>query len=126
MTVQMQKKRSRGLTIILVVLTSIYILGVLYSLLSFLTLQGYDSDIWQRNSLPFYTIVFLMAAVGIFGIWEWKKWGVYGLAGAWVLTGVLDLVFVPPTPVPYIYSFLAMLLVIAFFLLLLPAWQNME
>ncbi len=126
MTVQMQKKRSRGLTIILVVLTSIYILGVLYSLLSFLTLQGYDSDIWQRNSLPFYTIVFLTAAVGIFGIWEWKKWGVYGLAGAWVLTGVLDLVFVPPTPIPYIYSFLAVLLVIAFFLLLLPAWQNME
>jgi hypothetical protein len=126
MTVQIQKKRSRGLTIILVVFTSIYILGVFYSLLSFLNVQSYDSDIWQRNSLPFYFLVFLMAAIGIFGIWEWKKWGVYCLAGAWVLTGVLDLVFVPPTPIPYIYSFLAILLVIAFFLLLLPAWQNME
>ena len=126
MTVQIQKKRSRGLTIILVVLTSIYILGVFYSLLSFFTVQSHDSEIWQRSSLPFYAFVFLMAAIGIFSIWEWKKWGVYCLAGAWVLTGVLDLVFVPPTPIPYIYSFLAVLLVIAFFLLLLPAWQNME
>jgi hypothetical protein len=126
MTVRIQKKRSLGLTIILVVLTAIYILGVFYSLLSFLTVQSYDSDIWQRSSLPFYAFVFLMAAIGIFGIWEWKKWGVYSLAGAWILTGVLDLVFVPPTPIPYIYSFLAVLLVIAFFLLLLPAWQNME
>jgi hypothetical protein len=126
MNANIQTKRSRGLSIILVFFELVYALGTIYLLLSWFGIQFYDPNIWQHNSLPFYALVFLVSAISIFGIWKWKKWGVYGLTGSWVITGILNLVFVSPTPAPYSYTFVAVLLVITLFLLLLPAWQNME
>lgn len=62
----------------------------------------------------------------VIGILKGKRWGVYCLAGAWALTGVINLVFVPRAPLPFWNIYLAVLLVIAFFLFLLPVWQKME
>jgi len=121
-----QKKHSRGFASILALFTGIYILGAAFMLLAWSGLQGYNPYTWRRDSLPLYALVFLIGALSSLGIWKWKKWGVYGLAGTWILTGIINLVFVPPTPVPYKQIFLAILLVIAFFLLLLPSWQRLE
>jgi hypothetical protein len=126
MNANVQKKHTRGLSTILALFAFVYVPGFFYLLLSWFGIQSYDPLRWQYNSLPLYALVFLTGTVSLYGIWKWKKWGVYGLAGTWILTGVVNLVFVPPTPMPYRNTFLAVLLVIAFFLLLLPAWQNME
>jgi hypothetical protein len=122
----LQKRFNRGFYVILSVFTFTYAVGFFFLLLSWLGLQGFDPSRWQHNALPFYALVFLIGTISLFGIWKWKKWGVYGLAGAWVLTGILNLVFIPPTPIPYKQTFFAMLLVIAFFLLLLSDWQKLE
>lgn len=121
-----QRKFSSSLSIILGLFTFIYGIGVFYLFLSWIGVQSYDPGIWQHDSLPFYVLVFLIALIGLFGIWRGKKWGVYCLAGSWALIGVLNSVFIAPTPFPYRVSFLANLLVVTFFLLLLPAWKDMD
>lgn len=118
-----QSRYSRGLSIILVLFTLVYALGLVYLLLSWLGIQSFDPAIWQPDSLPIYMLVFLIGTVSLYGIWKGKKWGVYGLASTWVLTGLLNLVFALPTPNRY--TFLAFLLVIILFLLLRPAWRKM-
>jgi len=121
-----QKKYNRGFSIILAVFTFIYPMGTIFLFLTWLGVQSFDPLIWQPESLPFYVLVFLLGSISIYGLWKRKKWGVYGLAGTWMLTGIINLGFVPPTPMPYRNTFLALLLVIAFFLLLLPEWQRMD
>ena len=121
-----QKRYSLGFSIVLALFTFVYAVGVILMLLAWFGVQSLDPLTWQREALPFYALVFLIGAVSAYGIWKRKKWGVYGLAGAWALTGIVNLVFVPPAPMPYKYTFLAALLVIAFFLLLLPEWQRMD
>ena len=120
------RRYGRGFTSILALFTFIYVAGAILLILSWFGIQSFDPLTWQHNTLPFYALVYLIGAVCLGAIWKWRKWGVYGLAGTWILTGILNLVFVPPAPMPYKYTFLAVLLVIAFFLLLLPAWQNLE
>ena len=125
MNISVQKKYSRGFASILVLFTGVYTLGVAFMLLAWSGLQGYNPNTWRRDSLPLYALVCLSGALSSLGIWKWKKWGVYGLAGTWILTGIINLIFTPPAPVPYKQFFLASLLVIAFFLLL-PSWQKLE
>ena len=126
MNISLQKKYSRGFTSILAIFTGVYTLGAAFMLLSWSGLQGYNPYTWRRDSLPLYALVCLSGALSSLGIWKWKKWGVYGLAGTWILSGITNLVFAPFTPVPYQQFFPAILLVIAFFLLLLPDWQKLE
>jgi len=122
----LQKKYSQGFTSILAIFTGVYTLGAAFMLFAWSGLQGYDPHTWRRDALPFYVLVCLSGALSSLGIWKWKKWGVYGLAGTWILSGIINSVFAPPAPVPYKQFFLGILLVIAFFLLLLPDWQKME
>lgn len=119
-------KHGHGFYIILSLFTLIYPLGVFFLLFAWLNVQSYDLLLWQPNTLLLYALAFLIGCVSIYGIWRKKKWGVYSLAGTWVFTGILNLVFVPSSPTPYTYTFLAVLLVIAFFLLLLPEWSRMK
>lgn len=126
MSVDSQGKRSRGLTIMLVFFGLVYGIGTIYLFLSWIGVQSYDPGYWQHDAMPFYALVFALAATGAYGILAWKKWGTYCLTGAWILTGILNSIFVPPTPIPYRYSFLAFLMVLVFFLFMLPAWQDME
>jgi hypothetical protein len=120
------KRYNPGFYIILSLFTFIYAAGLVFTLLSWFGIQSFDPSIWQQDALPFYAPVFMIGIVSVYGVWKWKKWGVYGLAGTWLLSGITNLVFIPPAPTPYINTFLAVLFVIAFFLFLLPSWQNME
>jgi hypothetical protein len=119
-------KYGKGFSTLLIFLFVIYLIGFIFMLLAFLGVQSFDSSVWQRNALPFYALAFLIGTVGLFGIWKHRRWGVYTLAGAWIITGLVNLGFIAPGPIPYKATFLAILLVIAFFLLLLPEWQHLE
>jgi hypothetical protein len=121
-----QRKHDRGLSIILAIFTLVYPLGAVYLLLSWFGAQSFNPMLWQRNSLLIYALIFLIGTVSLYGIWKWKKWGVYSLAGTWVFTGAMNFVFAPTTLISVRHTFLAVLLVIAFFLFLRPAWRNME
>lgn len=122
----LQRKHSHGFYILLTLFTLIYSLGVIFLLLAWLGIQSYDLLLWQHDTLPLYVLVFSIGCVSIYGIWRQKKWGVYSLATTWVLTGIINLMFIPASPMPFKYTFLAVLLVIAFFLLLLPEWSRMK
>jgi hypothetical protein len=122
----MQRSYSRGFSVILALFSLVYTLGTAYMLFAWSGLQSFDPLNWPANSLPFFALVFLLGSLGALGIWKRKKWGVYALVGTWILSGVLRLVFTPSLPVPYKNSFLALLLIIAFFLLLLPEWKRLE
>ncbi len=121
-----QRKRSRGLSILLTVFALIYGVGAIYLFLSWTGVQSYDSGFWLHASLPFYVLVFLIALIGLYGIWRGRKWGVYCLAASWVLTGVLNSIFVAPRPIPYRASFLSTVMVVTFFLVLMPKWKDLE
>jgi len=122
----MQRSYSRGFSTILALFGLVYTLGAAFMLFAWSGLQSYDPLTWPSNSLPFFALVFLLGSLGALGGWKRKKWGVYALVGTWILSGVLRLVFLPSAPLPTKNSFLALLLIIAFFLLLLPEWQRLE
>ena len=126
MNSSMHKKYSRGLSIVLALFTLSYVLGLAFVLLAWLGVQSFDPLSWPRAALPGYAFVSLLGAAGTYGVWRRKKWGVYCLAATWALTGFVNLVFAPDRPNASIATFAAVLLVIAFFLLLLPAWPTME
>ena len=122
----MQRSYSRGFSTILALFGLVYTLSAAYMLFAWSGLQSYDPLTWPSNSLPFFALVFLLGSLGALGVWKRKKWGVYALVGTWVLSGLIRLIFTPSAPVTYQNSFLALLLIIAFFLLLLPEWQRLE
>ena len=121
-----QRKRNPGLSIILTIFAVTYVIGAIYLLLSWVGLQSYDLGFWRRESFAFYTLVFVLAETGVYGVWRWKKWGAYCLVGAWGLNEILNFLFIPPTPAPYQYSLLGILVVAIFFLFLSQSWQEME
>ena len=116
----LQRKPSLGFYIILSMFTFIYPLGAISSFLAWLNIRDDIRIMWQDVTLPLYVLVFLIGCVSIYGIWRQKKWGVYSLAGSWVLGDIITMVFLPYSPMLYNYAFLVVLLMIAFFLLLLP------
>lgn len=115
-----QAKRSIGLSIILAFFTLGYAASVVALPLMWMGVQSYDPQVFPPGSHLFYALTSLIGIASLYGIWKWKKWGVYGLAGTWVLTGIINMVFGSPG------SNLGFLLITGFFLLLLPAWQRME
>ena len=120
--------RSLGLTALLVLLTVTYLLGSVYLLLAWMGLQSYDPLIWQRGAMPFFALLFAFGGLSALTAMRWKKWGVYSLALTWVLTGAANLSFGIPEAQPQasISAFLAALVIIGFFLLLLPAWPSFD
>ncbi len=66
MNINLQKKRSSGLSIILAFFALAYVFGAIYLILSWAGIQSYDPGIWQHNSLPFYALVFLITAISIY------------------------------------------------------------
>lgn len=116
-----QRKHSFGLSILLVFFALVYVPGAIYLFLSWIGVQSHNPESWQHQTLPLYALVFVIAAIGVSGIWRWKKWGTYWLIGAWGLTQILNSLYVSSARWPSQYSFLPILFVIAFFLFLLPA-----
>jgi len=126
MRFQFEKNYSKLFNTILVFLALTYFLGALLLILGWFGLQSYDISAWQSNTLPAYVLLFISSLVGILGIMVGNKWGVYVLAGSWLVTGVVSLVSYEQSPISLRSFFFALLIVISFFLSLLPNWEKMK
>jgi hypothetical protein len=120
---QMLKNRV-GLSVILFVLLVGYGLGIITAVAGWSGTQYIDESMWIFESLPYYGLVFGLGFVSALAVARHKRWGVYGLVLAWVLTIGLNLLYVTPLPNAG-YKLVGVLLVLAFFMLLRPVWPEM-
>ena len=107
---KVQHQRGCGLTGFLII---VIVLGVGRSLLYFYMLkQDYERDIvWV---LPVLFILSLATLISGFGMWNWKRWGLYLYAGATlvsvavglILTGAIFVVFFEFIPIAILGSIL--------------------
>ena len=91
---QGDKERGGCLTVWLVVVTAF---NLFFGLISSLQLLSYVGDPRVTRVLPavvIYGLIGLEIALiaGLFGIWNWKRWGVYTVAGALTISAVLSLI----------------------------------
>ena len=126
MKFQFAKNYSKLFNAVLVFLALVYFLGTLFLILAWLGLQSYDMSVWQSNTLPAYALLFISSLAGILGILVGNKWGVYLLAGSWLITGFVTLMSFEQSPISIKNFFFAQLIAISFFLLLLPNWEKMR
>ena len=107
---KVQHQRGCGLTGFLII---VIVLGVGRSLLYFSMLkQDYERDlVWV---LPVLFILSLATLISGFGMWNWKRWGLYLYAGATlvsvaaglILTGSIAIVFFEFIPIAILGSIL--------------------
>ena len=107
---KVQHQRGCGLTGFLII---VIVLGVGRSLLYFYMLkQDYERDlVWV---LPVLFILSLATLISGFGMWNWKRWGLYLYAGATlvsvaaglILTGSIAVVFFEFIPIAILGSIL--------------------
>lgn len=103
----------------------VYLLGAIYAVLGWGGVQSVEPTLWPRAALPFYALVFLGGGASALAIGLWKKWGVYGLIVTWILTTILNGVFVgslalEPTTI------MALLLVVLFAYELPRVWRHLN
>ncbi len=91
-----ERKRGRGLSILLTLLGVVYPMGIACFLLAWADLQGLAGE-WSKEALPLYALACTLGTLGIFAIMQWKRVGVYGLAAAWLATAILNLIYAPPS-----------------------------
>jgi len=126
MTTATQIRFGRGFAGVLAILAFVYPLGFAYMILSWLGIQSYDPLLWPHDTLPIYSLVFLLGCAGLYWIWKRRKFGVYMLAGTWILTAVLNQMIRPSASTSYLSIILAFTLMIVFFLFLLPEWKHLD
>ena len=115
----------RGFVLVVLLLTLTYGIGMMTAVGGWLGHQNLDPDIWQPQSLPYFSFVFGLGFVSSLALLSGKRWGVYGLVTTWISTGLLNLILGPPFP-PYTLIVLGVILVVAFFVSLLPVWPELE
>ncbi|MGC8836964.1 MAG: hypothetical protein ACP5UM_00990 [Anaerolineae bacterium] len=78
----MKQERGRGCVflVLLWLMQVFFTLGAVLGVLVLLGLQ--EAPPMSRGELIFYTAYFIVGAVCAYAIYEWKRWGVYGLAAA--------------------------------------------
>jgi O-antigen ligase len=91
---QGEKERGGCLTAWLVVVTAF---NLFFGLISSLQLLSYVGDPRVTRVIPavvIYGLIGLEIALiaGLFGIWNWKRWGVYTVAGALAISAVFSLI----------------------------------
>lgn len=116
---------SWGLFLLLLAILLTYGLGTLTAVGSWFGHQNLDPTLWAQASLPYFAFVFGLGFCSTLALLKRKRWGVYGLVITWILTGVLNVNFGPPFP-NYTLTVAAAFLIIAFFMLLLPIWPELE
>ena len=89
-----EKERGGCLTVWLVVVTAF---NLFFGLISSLQLLSYVGDPRVTRVIPavvIYGLIGLEIALiaGLFGIWNWKRWGVYTVAGALAISAVFSLI----------------------------------
>ncbi len=93
------KERGGCLTLYLVVAFVGSLLGILgaisaNSAIATLTAQGVDVSQYQVYPswyLPASIVPVLITIVGVFGVWTWKKWGVYAIIASFVISTILSI-----------------------------------
>ncbi len=86
--------------------------------------QYLDENLWVLESLPYVALLSGCGFVCTIAVTRQKRWEVYGLIVTWILTSILNLVFVPPLQ-PVLPILVAFSLILAFFMFLKPAWPQM-
>ncbi len=86
-------------------------------------LELYSDPRVQAVISPFYVIalgvLLLMVSVGLFAIWNWKRWGVY-----LVVVAIIFSIFVQVGPVNPVRSYLAPIVQLAIlYFLISPRWH---
>ncbi len=119
-------KFGRGFAVVLSILAFVYPVGFAYMILSWMGLQSYDPLLWPQGTFPAYALVFLLGCAGLYWIWKRRKFGVYILTGTWFLTAILNQTIRPSVPTPYLSVTLAFILVVTFFLFLIPEWKHLD
>ena len=118
--------KAKRLALITSVLIVLYLAGAILLITGWFGVQSLDPAVWRTESLPLYAVTFLIGAISGFGVLRWKRWGVYGLVGTWVLTGILNVAFPVETTTSYHVLNAGIWLIVGFFLALLPVWQELE
>jgi hypothetical protein len=82
-------------------------------------LNSPGKQVWQIRSLGVYALIYL---VFLIGIWQWRKWGVYGFG---IFTGILMLVdlFHGRYTIPIIYLILFYLI---YRFVFKPIWKDFK
>lgn len=117
---------SSGLKLFLVFFAVVYLLGAVYALLTFNGLQSYDPAVWQPQSAPLFTLIFVAAAGGAMAALRQKKSGIYLLMAAWALTVITNLAFQFYESSTGSLTAISVLLILLFFMLLLQEWHHFE
>jgi O-antigen ligase len=88
------KERGGCLTAWLVLATAFNLFFGLIASLQLLSFAGDPRVTRVVPSLVIYGLVALQIALiaGLFGIWNWKRWGVYVVAGALAISAILSLI----------------------------------
>lgn len=87
----MKQERQRGCTflVFLWLIQVFFLLGAVLGVMALLGLQ--EVPPMPRWQLIFYTIYFAVGAVCAYAIYEWKRWGVYGLAAASMVVVIVNI-----------------------------------
>jgi len=119
----MRTRPRRGIIfgVILFLMLVVYALSIPYLILAFFGVWSVPA-LLTRGLLPLYALLSLVNTISLVAILLWRRWGVYVLSLAWVIFATLVYAGKPPAFVEEQY--VASLVLIIFYVSLLPEWQK--
>jgi hypothetical protein len=116
-----ERKRNVVLAALLGTLELISLLGFIGCLLALIDLQCIPSI--PEGMLLFYGVCFGVCAICVYGMLDWKRWGVYGLG---LLAIMLSMVNVLQGTATFQSAVVGVLLAVTFLASLRPAWPHFD
>jgi hypothetical protein len=71
--------------------------------------------------IPIYTVLCLFGAVSAYGVWSWKKWGLYGFAFVSLISFIFNVIYIG-----FLLSLSGFLGLVILYFLIRPVWKYME
>jgi len=116
-----ERKRNFVLAALLGASGVISLLGFVGCFLALADLQSIPA--MSQEALLFYGVCFGTSAVCVYGMLDWKRWGVYGLAA---VTVVLSAANVFQGSATFQGAVVGLLLIVTFIASLRPAWRHFD
>jgi hypothetical protein len=116
-----ERRRNFMLAALLGTLEVISLLGFVGCLLALTDLQAIPS--MTQGTLFLYAVCFGLSAICVYGILDWKRWGVYGLG---LLAVALAVVNVLQGAANFQSAVVAAVLVVTFVASLRPSWPHFD